>query len=229
MYTFDKEAAKIRIAKNAADYIDYLAGEKTFVLNLGVGIPTLIADYVTNENIFIEAENGILGVGPLAKPGEEDWNLINAGRQLVTEDPGCCYFASVDSFGMMRGGHMHATVLGAFSVDEDANISNWIIPGGLQLGVGGAMDLVTGAQNVIVAMTHCDKYGATKLVKKYKLPVTGFNEVDYIVTEYCLMKRDREINKFVLLRISDEITLDELKSVVEFDYDVSPDLQPMVK
>lgn len=229
MYTFERQEAETRIAKNAADYIDYLAGDHTFVLNLGIGIPTLIANYVTNENIYIEAENGILGVGPLAKPGEEDWQLINAGRQLVTETPGCCYFSSVDSFGMMRGGHMNATVLGAFSVDEDANISNWIIPGGKQLGVGGAMDLVTGAQNVIVAMTHCDKKGQTKLIKKYKLPVTGFNEVDYIVTEYCLMKRDRDLNKFVVIRLSEEITIDELRTITEFDFDVSPNLKPMLK
>jgi len=227
MYTFERADAEARIAKNAAALIDEMAGGHTFVLNLGIGIPTLIANYVANENVFIEAENGILGVGPLAKEGEEDWNLINAGRQLVTETPGCCYFGSVDSFGMMRGGHMNATVLGAFSVDEEANISNWIIPGGKQLGVGGAMDLVSGAQNVIVAMTHCDKKGNTKLIKKYKLPVTGFHEVDYIVTEYCMMRREN--GRFVLFALAEEITLDELRSVTEFDFDVAPDCKPMLK
>ena len=228
MYTFERKDAELRIAKNAANLLDHLAGEHTFTLNLGVGIPTLIADHVTNENIYIEAENGILGVGPLAKPGEEDWQLINAGRQIVTETPGCCYFSSVDSFGMMRGGHMDATVLGAFSVDEDANISNWILPG-FQLGVGGAMDLVSGAKNVIVSMIHCDKHGATKLLKKCQLPITGVGEVDYIVTEYCLMHFDRSKHKFVLYAIAEEITLDELKAITEFEFDVSPDLAKMVK
>ncbi len=226
MYKFERKDAEVRIAKNAANLIDCLAGEHTFTLNLGIGIPTLIADYVKNENIYIEAENGILGVGPLAKPEEEDWQLINAGRQLVTETPGCCYFASVDSFGMMRGGHIDATVLGAFSVDEKANISNWIIPGS-QLGVGGAMDLVSGAKNVIVAMMHCDKHGATKLLKTYKLPVTGAGEVDYIVTEYCMMHFEN--GRFVLFAIADEITVDELKTVVDFEFDVSPKLVKMMK
>jgi len=227
MVTFEKAEAEARIAKNAAAMIDEMAGEHTFALNLGIGIPTKIADYVANENIYIEAEHGFLGVGPLAKEGEEDWQCTNAGRQLVTETPGCSYFSSADSFGMIRGGHIDATVLGAFSVDEEANISNWIIPGGKQLGVGGAMDLVSGAKNVIAAMTHCDKKGRTKLIKKYQLPVTGFHEVDYIVTEYCMMRREN--GRFVVFALADEITLDDLRSITEFDFDVAPDCRPMLK
>jgi 3-oxoacid CoA-transferase B subunit len=225
MIKFERKVAEIRIAKNAAALIDRLAGDRTFALNLGIGIPTLIADYVQNENVYIEAENGMLGVGPLATPENEDWQLINAGRQLVTETPGCVYFSSDDSFGMIRGGHLNATALGAFSVDEEANISNWIIHGS-QLGVGGAMDLVAGAENVIVAMMHCDKTGAPKLIKHYQLPVTGMHEVDYVVTEYCMMHYVN--NKFLLTAIAKEITIDELRSVTEFDFDIAPDLATML-
>ncbi len=227
MYQFERPEAEKRIATNAAAMIDEMAGGHTFVLNLGVGIPSLISSYIKNENVYIEAENGMLGVGPHATREDRDWNIINAGRQIVLETPGCCYLSSEDSFGMMRGGHMDATVLGAFSVDKDAHISNWIIPGGEQLGVGGAMDLVTGCKKVIVAMTHRHKDGSSRLIKRYILPVTGFFEVDYVVTEYCMMRH--EDNRFVCFAIAEEITLDELRSVTEFDFDVDPDLRIMLK
>ncbi len=226
MIRFEKKEAGQRIAVNAAAMIDEMAGNCTFVLNLGVGIPGLISSHITNPNVYIEAENGMLGVGPLAKKGEEDWNIINAGRQIVMETPGCVFFGSCDSFGMMRGGHIDATVMGAFSVDKDANICNWIIPGGEQLGVGGAMDLVSGCKKVIVAMTHCNKRGEPKLIKRWILPVTGFHEVDYIVTEYCMMRWEN--GRFVVFAICDQITVEELRSVTEFDFEVAPDCKPMI-
>ena len=158
MYLFDRAEAEIRIAKNAAVLIDRLAGDHTFTLNLGNGIPSRITDFIENENVFIQAENGFLGVGPIAKEEEADWNLINANRQPVKETPGCSFFASEDAFGMMRGGHIDATALGAFSVDSDASISNWIIPTGMQLGVGGAMDVGRNQQFHELLLRRVDKW-----------------------------------------------------------------------
>ena len=175
-----ENAAKERIARRIAGEFD--AQNRRMVINLGVGIPTMVANYVQSRNIFIQAENGILGVGPLAEGERIDRQLINAGRQPITETPGCSYFDSAASFGMIRGGHVDATVIGAFEVDEMANIANYIIPNGRQLGVGGAMDLVSGARQVIVGMQHLNKE-KSKLVKRCTLPVTGFGEADMVVTE----------------------------------------------
>lgn len=226
MIKIEKEAAQIRIARNTAALVDELAGPHTYVLNLGVGIPTLVSSYLENCNVFVQAEHGILGVGPLAEEGESDWDLINAGRQLVTEVPGCCYLSSADAFGMVRGGHVDATVLGAFCVDEDANIANWIIPGGRQLGVGGAMDLVSGCKCVIAAMQHCQKNGASKLVHHCNLPITGYGEVNYIVTEYCMMRYVK--GRFTVFAIAPEISYEELRSITEFDFDQAPEIRTMI-
>lgn len=226
MQELEREAAEARIAKNTAALVDELAGPHTFVLNLGVGIPTQVSSYLTNVNVFVQAEHGILGVGPLADESESDWDLINAGRQLVTEVPGCCYLSSADAFGMVRGGHVDATVLGAFCVDEDANIANWIIPGGKQLGVGGAMDLVSGSKLVIAAMLHCQKNGAPKLVRHCSLPITGYGEVDYIVTELCMMRY--EGGRFVVFALADGVTPEQLRQVTEFEFDLAPDCRRMI-
>ena len=226
MVELSKDEIGARIAKNIAALVDELAGEDTFVLNLGVGIPTQVADYVTNENVFIQAENGMIGVGPLAKEGEAHPQLINAGRQPVTETKGCSYMDSSMSFGMIRGGYVDATVLGAFEVDRQGDIANWIIPNGKQLGVGGAMDLVAGANRVIVAMTHTSK-GKPKLVEKCALPVTGVNEVDYVVTECCMMRREK--GRFVLFALAEEMTLEELRSITGIDFDVASDCRPMLR
>ena len=218
-----EEAAKERIARRIAAEFNS-TGDRIF-LNLGVGMPTQVADFVTNSNVYMQAENGMLGVGPLAKPGEEDWMLINAGRQLVTQTKGCCFFDSAMSFGMIRGGHVDATVLGAFEVDEEANIANWIIPNGKQLGVGGAMDLVSGANRVIVAIQHQDKKGASKIKKRCVLPITGFHEADLIVTEFAVFAY--EDGGLVLKEIAPEKTPDDIRAMTEADYKVSPSLKTM--
>jgi 3-oxoacid CoA-transferase B subunit len=165
-------------------------------------------------------------VGPLAQGDKIDRQLINAGRQPVTETPGCSYFDSATSFGMIRGGHVDATVIGAFEVDEEGNISNWIIPNGKQLGVGGAMDLVTGAKQVIVGMQHTTKDGTAKLVKRCRLPVTGFGEVDLVITELGVFAF--EARRLVLKEIAPEVSLEALAALTEARFEVSRWLQPMV-
>jgi 3-oxoacid CoA-transferase B subunit len=223
MIVIGEEAAKERIARRIA--AEFSSAENRMVLNLGVGIPTMVADYVENPNVYIQAENGMLGVGPLAGEGQGDWQLINAGRQIVTQTNGCCFFDSAVSFGMIRGGHVDATVLGAFEVDEQANIANWIIPNGKQLGVGGAMDLVSGANRVIVAIQHQDKKGISKIKQKCVLPITGFHEADLIVTEYAVFTYENK--ELVLKEYAPEVTLDEVRTMTEASYTVSPTVKLM--
>lgn len=223
MIMIDEEVAKIRIAKRIA--AEFSAGETRFVLNLGVGIPTMVSNYVKNPNVYIQAENGMLGVGPLAPEGQGDWQLINAGRQIVTETSGCCFFDSSMSFGMIRGGHVDATVLGAFEVDEQANIANWIIPNGKQLGVGGAMDLVSGANRVIVAIQHQDRKGASKIKKTCSLPITGYHEADLIVTEFAVFSY--EDGELVLKEHAPEVTLADIRAMTEADYRVTANVKVM--
>jgi 3-oxoacid CoA-transferase B subunit len=222
MIELTKDQLVARIAKNIADLFN--EEEDVFVLNLGVGMPTEVSNYITNENVFIQAENGLVGVGPIATGEEIHPQLINAGRQPVKETLGCAYIDSSISFGMIRGGHVDATVIGAFEVDRHANVANWIIPNGKQLGVGGAMDLVTGAKKVIIAMTHTNK-GKPKLIQKCTLPVTGYGEVDVVVTELGMFFFENE--SIHLMGIAPEINLDYLKSVTDFDFEVSKDLKIM--
>lgn len=224
MISFPKEVASERIAKNIANLFNHK--EDTTILNLGVGIPTLVSNYIDNENVYLQAENGMLGVGPIAEGDQIHPQLINAGRQPVTETIGCAFFDSTTSFGMIRGGHIDATVIGAFEVDEEGNVANWIIPNGKQLGVGGAMDLVAGAKNVVIAMRHTDKHGASKLLKKCTLPVTGYGEVDYVVTEYALFKFENK--KMVLKAIAPEVTVEDIKNITEASFIVDNDLQTML-
>jgi len=219
----DKDVLAARIAKNIAALVDSTTGQ--FVMNLGVGIPTMVSEYVTNPNIYLQAENGMVGVGPLAEGGDVHPMLINASRQPVLETPGCSYMDSSASFGLIRGGHIDATVLGAFEVDQDANVANWIIPNGKQLGVGGAMDLVTGARKVIIAMSHTNK-GKSKLIKKCTLPVTGLGEVDVVVTELAVFFVEK--GRYVLKKIAPEVTVDDVKSVTELAFEVDPKLEKML-
>jgi 3-oxoacid CoA-transferase B subunit len=222
MITLDKEIANSRIAKNIAALFNHV--EEITILNLGVGIPTQVANYITNDNVFIQAENGMLGVGSIAVGDEIHPQLINAGRQPVKETPGCAFFDSSTSFGMIRGGHIDATVLGAFEVDQYGNVANWIIPNGKMLGVGGAMDLVVGAKKVIIAMMHTSK-GKSKLLKKCTLPVTGFGEVDVVVTELAMFFFEN--GEIVLKTIAPEADVDYVRSVTEFDFVVSDELKVM--
>lgn len=211
MPIIEKEEAKKRIAKRIAKELERMP--KPLFVNLGVGIPTTVPEYVKSEEIYVQAENGILGVGPPAAPGKEDRNLIDAGRRPITERKGCSYFDSATSFGMIRGGHIHATVIGALEVDQEGNIANWIIPNGKQLGVGGAMDLVTGAKSVIVAMTHTASGEKPKIRQRCTLPITGYGVLDLLVTELSVM---RFIDgRLVLEEIAPEITLEGLQQLTE--------------
>lgn len=186
------------------------------LINLGIGMPTLVSSYIPSDvELIFQSENGFVGMGGPPPEGQEDWDLVNAGGQYVTIRPGGVFFDSTDSFGLIRGGHVDATVLGTFEVDQEGNIANYLIPGKMVAGMGGAMDLCCGAAKVIIATMHTDKHSKSKILKKCTLPLTACNEADIIVTDLALMEVAEE--GLVLREKAPGVTVDEIVAKTEAD------------
>ena len=213
----DKNGIAKRIAQEVQD---------GFYVNLGIGIPTLVANYVRNDiEVEFQSENGVLGMGPFPFEGEEDADIINAGKQTITTLPGASFFDSALSFSMIRGKHVDLTILGAMEVAENGDIANWKIPGRMVKGMGGAMDLVASAENIIVAMMHTNKHGESKLLKKCSLPLTGVGCVKKVVTNLAVL----EVNEagFKLLERAPGVSVDVIKKATEGELIVDGDIPEM--